>query len=74
MVNMIINRPLSSLSGTLICFHRSSTDHAAAGGLWSPLNNFLAFQIFLSFLSFFKTIGAGKIFEILCADLKLYLR
>ena len=35
---------------------------AAAAGLWSPLNNFLAFQIFLSFLSFFKTIGAGKIF------------
>ena len=46
----------------------------AAARLWSPLNNFLAFQIFLSFLSFFKTVGAGKIFEILCADLKLYLR
>ena len=45
-----------------------------AAGLWSPLNNFLHFQIFLSFLSFFKTIGAGKIFGILCADLKLYLR
>ena len=47
---------------------------AAAAGLWSPLNNFLAFQIFLSFLSFFKTIGAGKFFGILCADLKLNLR
>ena len=46
----------------------------AAAALWSPLNNFLAFQIFLPFLSFFKTIGSGKIFEILCADLKLYLR
>ena len=46
----------------------------AAAGLWSPLNNFLAFHIFLSFLSFFKTIGAGKIFGILCTDLKLYLR
>ena len=41
-----------------------------AAGLWSPLNNVLHFQIFLSFLSFFKTIGAGKIFGILCADLK----
>ena len=47
---------------------------ATAARLWSPLNNFLAFQIFLSFSSFFKTIGAGKIFGILCADLKLYLR
>ena len=46
----------------------------AAAGLWSPLNNFLAFHIFLSLLPFFKTIGAGKIFGILCADLKLYLR
>ena len=47
---------------------------AAAAGLWSPLNNFLAFHIFLSLLPFFKTIGAGNIFGILCADLKLYLR
>ena len=46
----------------------------AAAGLWSPLNNFLAFHIFLSLLPFFKTIGAGKILGILCADLKLYLR
>ena len=43
---------------------------AAAAGLWSPLNNFLAFHIFLCLLPFFKTIGAGKILGILCANLK----
>ena len=42
---------------------------AAAAGLWSPLNNSLGFQIFLSFLSFFKTIGAGKIFVVLVETL-----
>ena len=35
---------------------------AATVGLWSPLNNVLAFQILFSFLSFLKTIEAGKIF------------
>ena len=66
--HIIIKRPVSLFVFTEV---RLIT---AAAGLWSPLNNFLAFQIFLSFLSFFKTIGAGKIFGIPCADLKLYLR
>ena len=30
-----------------------------------PSNNFLGFQIFVSFLSFFKTIGARKFLGIL---------
>ena len=63
---------LKSAYNLLIRFHISLI--TAARGLWSPLNNFLGFQIFLSFLSFFKTIGAEKNFGILCGDLKLYLR
>ena len=65
---------LTARQGCLFVFTEVRLITAAAPGLWSPLNNFLAFHIFLSLLRFFKTMGAGKIFGILCADLKLYLR
>ena len=50
---------LRARQGRLFVFTEVRRITAAAAGLWSPLNNFLAFQIFLSFLSFFKTIGVG---------------